>query len=60
MGLLDMPMSGAPKRMMRGKPMMKPPVDMAGKRTPIRKRPKKVKVRPVMSAHALNAVKGAL
>ena len=60
MGLLDMPMSGAPKRMMRGKPMMKPPVDMAGKRAPIRKRPKKVKVRQTMNLDALERARGAM
>jgi hypothetical protein len=53
MGLLDMQMSGAPKR-------MKPLVDMAGRRKPVNKRPKKVKVRPTITAHALARVKGAL
>ena len=54
MGLLDMPMSGAPKR-------VKPPVvDMAGKRAPIRRRPKKVKVRPVISERALARAKATL
>lgn len=47
MGLLNMPMPGAPMR------VMKPAVDMPGKRKPIRKRPKKVKVMPVMPAHKL-------
>ncbi len=53
MGLLDMPMSGAPKR-------MKPSVDMAGRRKPVNKRPKKVKVRPTITARALERVKHSL
>lgn len=47
MGLLNMVMPGAPAR------VMKPVVDMPGKRKPIRKRPKKVKVMPVLSARKL-------
>jgi hypothetical protein len=54
MGLLNMPLSGAPSR------VMKPVVDMPGKRKPIRKRPRKLKVRPVLDARAIQRVKGAL
>jgi hypothetical protein len=44
MGLLDMPISGAPKR-------IKPPVDMAGRRKPIRK----IKRKPKMPSHGIDA-----
>lgn len=53
MGLLNMPISGAPKR-------VRPAVDMAGKRKPIRKRHKKVKVRKTLNADALERARGAL
>lgn len=54
MGLLNMPMPGAPSR------VMKPVVDMPGKRKPIRKRPKKVNIRNTLDARAMERVKGAL
>lgn len=52
-GLLDMAMSGMPMAPKPAAMMMKPPVDMAGRRAAVRKRPKKVKVRPTMGSHAM-------
>lgn len=60
MGLLDMPMSGSPKRMKKPMMAIKPPVDMAGRRKSVSVRPKKVKVRPTISARALERVKHSL
>lgn len=55
MGLLGMAMSDAPKKMAMpsGPAMMKPKVDMAGKRKPLRPRPKKVQAKPAMPMHKL-------
>ena len=60
-GLLGMPMGmGMSPAMPPAPKMMKPPVDMAGMRKSIRKRPKKVKVRPTLNADALSRAHGAM